>query len=527
MALSTVYYSWVIYPGPQSAGASLSLTTASGLAIDYLERRHITVKIVPNPSDLVPSYIALTRPAQWDFNAAGTSIVIVDAVPAGSVILIKRNTPADAPYELFTEGSLLTAEQLNLSERWALYTSQESIEASLASVDVATTALGTASFASTNASSALSAASGSASNASTALSTANTAAGNASTALSTANTAAGNASTALSTANTASTNASTAVSTASSANIKADQALNAISSSIAYTLVANVSAIPGTPSNNQYVEVSDSTLVQYFTPLSGKPAGFIGDSGISVRIVYSSALTTWQWISYSTKDPEARYLKSTNASSTYQTLAGMLPYASLAAPAFTGVPTAPTATTGTNTTQLATTAFVQTGLLPYASLAAPAFTGVPTAPTAATGTNTTQLATTAFVQTDLALRLALAGGTLSGRLNLLSYSETIVTATISSGVLGINLALGSAFNVSLSSSVSSFSFSNVQASRSNAITLFFTGDGTTRTINWGSIRWAWATAPLFTFANGKVNIVSLVTNDGGTTWFAFDCGGNF
>jgi hypothetical protein len=67
-------------------------------------------------------------------------------------------------------------------------------------------------------------------------------------------------------------------------------------------------------------------------------------------------------------------------------------YASVASPAFTGVPTAPTATPGTNTTQLATTAFV---LNP----GAPAFTGVPTAPTAAAGTNTTQLATTAFVTT--------------------------------------------------------------------------------------------------------------------------------
>lgn len=68
-------------------------------------------------------------------------------------------------------------------------------------------------------------------------------------------------------------------------------------------------------------------------------------------------------------------------------------YALLASPAFTGTPTAPTATAGTNTTQLATTQFVATS---FAPLASPAFTGTPTAPTAAIGTNTTQLATTAF-----------------------------------------------------------------------------------------------------------------------------------
>jgi hypothetical protein len=63
-------------------------------------------------------------------------------------------------------------------------------------------------------------------------------------------------------------------------------------------------------------------------------------------------------------------------------------------PAFTGVPTAPTATAGTSNTQIATTAFVSQS---------PQFTGVPIAPTAATGTATTQLATTEFVTNSPAL----------------------------------------------------------------------------------------------------------------------------
>lgn len=81
--------------------------------------------------------------------------------------------------------------------------------------------------------------------------------------------------------------------------------------------------------------------------------------------------------------------------------------AALASPAFTGTPTAPTASGGTNTTQIATTAFVtgalgsyltsSTAASTYAPLASPALTGTPTAPTAAAGTNTTQIATTAFV----------------------------------------------------------------------------------------------------------------------------------
>lgn len=99
----------------------------------------------------------------------------------------------------------------------------------------------------------------------------------------------------------------------------------------------------------------------------------------------------------------------------------------LASPVFTGVPTAPTATAGTNTAQLATTAFVTAALAGGsvvssfntrvgaviltgadisaaggALLSSPALTGAPTAPTAAGGTNTTQIATTAFVANTLA-----------------------------------------------------------------------------------------------------------------------------
>lgn len=72
-------------------------------------------------------------------------------------------------------------------------------------------------------------------------------------------------------------------------------------------------------------------------------------------------------------------------------------YAKLAGPTFTGAPAAPTAAPGTSTTQLATTAFVTTADALKANLASPTFTGTPAAPTAAVDTNSTQLATTAFV----------------------------------------------------------------------------------------------------------------------------------
>jgi hypothetical protein len=79
------------------------------------------------------------------------------------------------------------------------------------------------------------------------------------------------------------------------------------------------------------------------------------------------------------------------SSADWSTFNGKAP---LASPTFTGTPAAPTATVGTNTTQIATTAFVLANAAPLAS---PTFTGTPAAPTASADTNTTQLATTAFV----------------------------------------------------------------------------------------------------------------------------------
>ena len=81
----------------------------------------------------------------------------------------------------------------------------------------------------------------------------------------------------------------------------------------------------------------------------------------------------------------------------------------LSSPTFTGTPAAPTAAVDTNTTQLATTAFIvgqgylksSTASSTYAPLASPTLTGTPTAPTATGGTNTTQIATTAFVRTEI------------------------------------------------------------------------------------------------------------------------------
>ena len=94
--------------------------------------------------------------------------------------------------------------------------------------------------------------------------------------------------------------------------------------------------------------------------------------------------------------------------------------ANIASAQLTGIPVAPTAASGTSTTQLATTAFVTAVDVLKAPLASPALTGVPVAPTAAADTNTTQLATTAFVTTEANLKADLAGAAFTGAITTTS-----------------------------------------------------------------------------------------------------------
>ena len=136
--------------------------------------------------------------------------------------------------------------------------------------------------------------------------------------------------------------------------------------------------------------------------------------------------------------------------------------APLVSPALTGTPTAPTAAAGTNTTQIATTAFVNAvvaadrpfeataanikmdgaqsvGVLntvargdhvhptdtSRAPLASPALTGTPTVPTAVVGANTAQIANMAAVRNEFAARKFVSGDFLLSRGSLSIINHTL------------------------------------------------------------------------------------------------------
>jgi hypothetical protein len=120
-----------------------------------------------------------------------------------------------------------------------------------------------------------------------------------------------------------------------------------------------------------------------------------------------------------------------------------------------------------------------------------------------------------------------AAATLSGALGLTGLTETYTAPAITTGVLTINLTLGTVFNVSVGANITSVVISNATAAKSQSFTLAMKGNGTAYTQAWGSIKWAGASAPTLTSTLNKVDLLTFFTNDGGTTWFALIAGQNF
>ena len=338
----------------------------------YIDESHVTVALLNDTTkayDDIPQDDA-TYP--WRLATASQVEFTSTAPPTPSSgdpdnILIERRTDADAAYATFFPGSPIKAADLNDNFEQSIYVAQESATVSKRAEDLvesveilsiqtkaiadqagadasqaksdASTALSTANSAqtlandaATDASNALTQASAANTNATqaavdaaqarsdaaTAVTDSNQAVTDSSSALSLATTADSNATTALNTANTANTNATvalaqsnTAISDSTAAKASADAAVSAVANSLSYAQITNVAAIPGSPSENDAIQVVDSTGLESFTPLTGLPAGYVGDAGIAARLVYNAP--NWVFQNYIANDPDARYLNPTDA----------------------------------------------------------------------------------------------------------------------------------------------------------------------------------------------------------------------
>lgn len=128
------------------------------------------------------------------------------------------------------------------------------------------------------------------------------------------------------------------------------------------------------------------------------------------------------------------------------------------------------------------------------------------------------------------------GGGSGVGVQLEDYSETIGTATVSTGVLTVNLANGNVQKHTLSENVTKINFTNITASVMTAVTLVMTQDSTARTVTFTNMEinstaktdlWAGATPPTMSTGSGDVDIFTFVVDPAGNRVFAFTGGQNF
>lgn len=399
------------------------------LSIEYIDQTDISVYV----DDVIIDKVGGSTPYLWDWIDAD-SISITPDVLDGLVVMVKRSTPFNALYHIFTDSAVFSDRSMDENFRQMLYLSQEAIEGQGATdfysdLDMHGYTIknsGTAVDADdlvplgqyqADASGAYQSRLGAEAARNAALVSQNAASASA-----------------VASANSAS--ASLVSENASEVSRLASEAARDIS--VGSASAANADAISAAASwdsfDDRYLgaKSSDPTLdndgdalvtgALYCNSTSGTLRFYNGSAWVPTYLATdgdvigpaSSALNypalfdgvTGKLLKQGSAPIGTAAYSDTTA---FATPASVALKANVSSPALTGVPTAPTATDGTSTTQIATTAFATTAAVNAASfvasvkanIASPALTGVPTAPTAVAGTNTTQLATTAFVQDSI------------------------------------------------------------------------------------------------------------------------------
>jgi hypothetical protein len=112
---------------------------------------------------------------------------------------------------------------------------------------------------------------------------------------------------------------------------------------------------------------TESWVTSGFYPLSGNPSSFL-DSAVADTLYYSIGNPSG-FITY--YDASVAFYPLSGNPSSFLVAADIANKADIASPTFTGVPAAPTASPGTDTTQLATTAFVTAAVPAFATFTTP------------------------------------------------------------------------------------------------------------------------------------------------------------
>jgi hypothetical protein len=106
------------------------------------------------------------------------------------------------------------------------------------------------------------------------------------------------------------------------------------------------------------------------------------------------------------------------------------------------------------------------------------------------------------------------------------YYETMVSKSVSAdyagGIVQIDLSLGNIYRINLTANVADFNITkNPTALQAGSFTLIYIGDGTPRTVSWGTeVTWPGG-APSVTTAAGNMDIYSFFTVNSGTEYVGY------
>ena len=140
---------------------------------------------------------------------------------------------------------------------------------------------------------------------------------------------------------------------------------------------------------------------------------------------------------------------------------------------------------------------------------------------------------TSNAQTQLTARLPLAGGTMSGALQMADqlvqrpefkdYAETSSAEGNVTGTVNIDMVYGNVVTATIVTGATTLNFINPPASgKAGTITLLLTNGGS-QTVTWDpQIDWAGGTAPTLTSAG--IDVLTFITVDEGATWYGFAAG---
>ena len=138
-----------------------------------------------------------------------------------------------------------------------------------------------------------------------------------------------------------------------------------------------------------------------------------------------------------------------------------------------------------------------------ANIASPTFTGTPLAPTASSGTNTTQVATTAFVQAEGFAKTSVAQ-------TFTAAQRSTITTLTSGATVTPDFAASNNYTLTLDQNLSIANPTNLTAGQSGSIFLVQDGTGS-RTASWGTY-WDFAggTAPVLTTTAAGIDRVDYI-----------------